>query len=137
VTGRELGILEQPLGDRRQIDCVEIYVPKSIRFLAELYQFLREKVTNRLGWVVLDGFSIYEVDGAFRGARLWEERTLIIRLLFIRGADTSVLAVEAKIKEIGSEMATRIVVGEEQMWVCHYPQTLTVFRGLRKLATQE
>jgi hypothetical protein len=71
--------LQPPLMAGRTIDCVEIYLPKSIEFLSEIYQLLRDKVKNRLGGVVLDGFSIYEADGVFHGEVLWEQRTLVIR----------------------------------------------------------
>jgi hypothetical protein len=75
---------EGRFGEQKQIDCVEVYLPKSIEFLSELYRFLREKVTNPFDKVSLDGLSIYKVDGVFRGEKLWEQRTLIIRLLFVR-----------------------------------------------------
>ncbi len=83
MAGNELQLTEQPIGNRKQVDCVEIYLPKSIEFLSELYRFLREKVTNRLEQPVLDGFSVYEVDGAFQGEQFWEQRTLVIRLMII------------------------------------------------------
>ena len=137
MNGGELKFIEQLPGERRQVDCVEIYLPKTIKFLSELYQFLREKVTDRLGRTVLDGFSIYEVDAVFRGEELWEERTLVIRVLFIRSAEAPGLSVESKIKDIGRELATKIAFGEEQVWVCHYPQSLTIFPGLKKLLTKE
>jgi len=71
----ELPFQQTPPVDEKQVDCVEVYLPKSIQFLSELYQLLRDKTTNRLGSLVLDGFSIYEVDGVFRGETLWEQRT--------------------------------------------------------------
>jgi hypothetical protein len=45
MAGSVLSVKEQPVGEQGQIDCVEIYLPKSIEFLSELYQFLRERVT--------------------------------------------------------------------------------------------
>jgi hypothetical protein len=135
VARTELELTVAPLGERKQIDCVEIYLPKSIEFLSELYQFLKEKVTNRLSLSVLDGVSIYEADGVFQGEQLWEQRTLVIRLLFIRlpGYDPSRLM--ARIADLGREIATRVAVKEEEIWICHYPQTLTIFRGLKKWIT--
>jgi hypothetical protein len=127
VVVRELQSLEKAPGERKQIDCVEIYLPKSIEFLSELYRFLREKVTNRLGEIVLDGFSVYEADGVFRGEELWEERTRVIHLLFIRSAETPAQSVEARIRDLGREIATKVAPKEEQIWVCHYPQSLTIF----------
>jgi hypothetical protein len=132
VGGAGFSFVEQPLGERRQIDCVEIYLPKSLEFLSELYQFLREKVTNRLGPpLVLDGFSIYEVDGVFQGEVLWEQRTLVIRLLSPR-PDAHAASLEAKINDLGRDVM-RIAAKEEEIWICHYPQQLRIFRGLKKM----
>jgi hypothetical protein len=129
----EMPFHQPPFFDRRQVDCVEIYLPKSIEFLSELYQMLRDKVRNRLGSVVLDGFSIYEVDGVFHGETLWEQRTLVIRLLLIRKSATPPDLLEATVFELGREIATTVAVKEEQIWICHYPQDLRIFTGLRRL----
>jgi hypothetical protein len=102
---------------QKEVDCVEIYLPKTIRFLSEPYRFLREKLTNRLGEIVLDGFSIYEADGAFYGEALWEERTLVVRLLLIRSEHRPATAVGARVKDLGREIATTVAVNEEQVWV--------------------
>jgi hypothetical protein len=125
--------IETPLGESKQVDCVEIYLPKSIEFLSELYRFLHEKVTIRLGEVVLDGFSVYEVDGVFRGEQLWEQRTLVIRLMFFRPPKRTDSAVERHISLLGREIATRVAVKEEEIWICHYPLTLRVFRGIKRI----
>ena len=133
MPGVELPSSQPPLLDHKQIDCVEIYLPKSIEFLSELYQMLRDKTTQRLGSLVLDGFSIYEVDGVFLGERLWEQRTLVIRILLVRKAETPVDQLEATIFELGREIATRVAVREEQIWICHYAQNLRIFAGLKRL----
>lgn len=126
--------MQQPrLYDRKYIDCVEVYLPKSISFLSELYQMLRDKTRNRLGRIVLDGFSIYEVDGVFHGEVLWEQRTLVIRILFIRKMDTPADLLEATIFQLGREIATKVAVHEEQIWICHYAQNLHIFTGLKRL----
>ena len=126
---------QTPFGRRKQVDCVEIYLPKSIEFLSELYRFLREKVTNRLGKVVLDGFSIYEVDGVFLGEQLWEQRTLVIRLMFVRLVKAPADGLQGRIADLGRELAMKIAVKEEEIWICHYPQTLFVFKGLKQALT--
>jgi hypothetical protein len=115
------------------VDCVEIYMPKSIELLAELYHFLREKVTNRFGEVVLDGFSVYEVDGLFRGQQLWEQRTLVIRLMFLRPPGRNISAVEMRVTLLGREIAANVAKNEEEIWICHYPQVLRVFHGVKRL----
>jgi hypothetical protein len=130
VAGSELNLEDKPLVERRQIDCVEIYLPKDIKFLSEVYAFLREKVENRLGPIVLDGFSIYEVDGVFRGVQFWQQRTLVIRLLLIRPIGSPEAWVYSPINILGRDIA-RVAASEETIWVCHYPQTLTAFAGLR------
>src|SRR5262249_27638631 len=121
--------------ERSLIDCVEIYLPKTLEFLPELYQLLRDMIANRLGAVVLDGFSTYEVDGVFRGERLWEQRTLVIRMLFIRSSAAPAPGVETRIRELGKEIASKVAGKEEEIWICHYPQTLRVFRGMKRLLT--
>jgi hypothetical protein len=133
MSGSELPLTEPALGTRKQVDCVEIYLPKSLEFLSELYQLLREKVKNRLGLVVLDGFSVYEVDGVFWGEKLWEQRSLVIRVLFIRPRGRPVEQVRGPIGILGREIAHRVAVNEEEIWICHYPQTLTIFQGLKKV----
>ncbi len=115
VPATELPFLESDAIKRKQIDCVEAYLPKSIDFLSELYQLLRDKVTYRLGNLVLDRFSIYEVDGVFQGETLWEQRTLVIRMLFIRKASTPATLVDAIILELGREIATKVAIREEQI----------------------
>ena len=54
----ELPFQQTPPVDEKQVDCVEVYLPKSIQFLSELYQLLRDKTTNRLGSLVLDGCTV-------------------------------------------------------------------------------
>jgi len=134
MAGSELNLQDQPLIERRQIDCVEIYLPKSIKFLSELYGFLRERVANRLGPIVLDGFSIYEVDGVFQGIQFWEQRTLVIRLLLVRPIGSPEAWVYSPINFLGREVA-RLAANEESIWVCHYQQTLSAFAGVRHVLT--
>jgi hypothetical protein len=134
MPGAELHFHQPDLQSRKQIDCVEIYVPKSLEILSELYQMLRNRITNRLGsGVTLDGFSIYEVDGVFYGEKLWEQRTLVIRILFIRKASTPTDLLETSVVELGREIAAKVAVSEEQIWICHYAQTLRVFQGVKRL----
>jgi hypothetical protein len=128
-----MDLIEQPLGEHRQVDCVEIYLPKSIEFLSELYRFLRDNVTHRLGPVVLDGFSVYEVDGVFRGEKFWEQRTLVIRLLLVRPSERPASLLSATINDLGKEIAIQVAREEEEIWICHYPQNLVVFRGLKRI----
>src|SRR5438093_8444546 len=115
VPTRELPFQQPPPHDVKQVDCVEIYLPKSIEFLSELYQLLRDRTMNRLGSLVLDGFSSYEVDGVFWGERLWEQRTLVIRILLIRKAESPTSLLERTIFELGEQIATKVTGHEQQI----------------------
>ncbi len=133
MPSKELERFEPEIGRQRQIDCVEIYLPKSIEFLADVYRFLQTKVEDRLGQVVLDGFSVYEVDGVFRGEKTWEQRTLVIRLLLVRTVGKPEGWLQATVRELGREIATRVAPREEEIWICHYPVNLMVFYGAKRL----
>jgi hypothetical protein len=124
---------QPPPLEKKQIDCVEIYMPKTIEFLSELYQMLRNLTTNRVGALVLDGFSIYEVDGVFQGEKLWEQRTLVIRILLVRKAEMPSELLDSTILKLGWEIATKVAVREEQIWICHYAQNLRIFEGIKRL----
>lgn len=124
-----LKMKERSPREKKRLDCVEIYLPKTIEFLSELYRFLRDKVKNRLDQVVLDGFSVYEVDGVFRGEKLWEQRTLVIRLLMVRNAEKPASLVEAIVRDLGTDIVAKVAPQEEEVWICHYPQTVSVFSG--------
>lgn len=116
----------------RNLECVEIYVPKKLEHLSELYNFLRSKLADRsegrLRSVPIDGFSMYEVDGAFLSDRVYEERTLVIRILFMRAADDDQESIRNKITALGREIATTVALTEQELWVCHYPQGVVIFR---------
>jgi hypothetical protein len=128
-----LQLYDAPL-EVHELDCVEIYMPKRLQHLAELYAFLRALITDRLEAIVLDGFSVYEVDGVFQGReKLWEERSLVIRILSPRPARTPKALVQGKMKDLGRGIATRVAPNEEEIWICHYPQTVLVFRPRTKL----
>src|SRR5260370_16893784 len=95
-----LNIYETP-PEVNQLDCVEVYLPKRLKHLSELYAYLRAKVTDRLGAIVLDGFSIYEVDGVFHGEeKLWEERSLAIPILSPRSAEAPRAVSDARIRAL-------------------------------------
>ena len=64
---------------------------------------------------------------------MWEQRTLVIRLLLIRKAATPLDLLDATVFEFGREIATKVAIGEEQIWICHYPQSLRIFTGLQQL----
>jgi hypothetical protein len=64
---------------------------------------------------------------------LWEQRTLVIRILLVRKASTPVDLLDTIIVELGQEIATKVAVGEEQIWICHHAQNLRIFEGVKRL----
>lgn len=125
---RKLKEKEQRAPETNRFDCVEIYLPKRLKHLSELYRFLRDRLTERPTEVALKGFSIYEVDGVFSGEVLWEERTLVIRILFPRHAQQPRFAVQAAVNELGREIIQTVAPDEEEVWICRYEQIVTTFR---------
>ncbi len=109
----------------REFHCVEVYLPKRLKHLSELYEYLRFQLTeqtgDRGGVFSIDGFSIYEVDGAWRGQEITDERTLVIRILFIRSKQEDDRSLQAKIRELGRGIAA-IAPTEKEILICHYPQ---------------
>src|SRR5256885_17077947 len=117
-----LNIIERPQPADSQYECVEIYLPKRLRHLSELYDFLREKVEQRVGAILLEGFSIYEVDGVFHGAKqLWEERTLVIRTLLPPSVELPAVGLQGRIHELGRDLC-KGAVEDEEGWMLQQSQ---------------
>jgi len=126
-----MGMKQSPESGR--FECVEIYVPKKLENLSTLFTFLRDKLTRRSAGTAqelpIDGFSMYGVDGAFYGKEIYQERTIVIRILFKRSEDDDDAAVQAKVSALGSELASGVAMTEEEFWICHYPQGAVIFRA--------
>ena len=120
--------------EQRSIECVEIYVPKNVENLSELYRYLRDRMMGRSkadpGSLTIDGFSLYEVDGAFYGDQVYEERTLVIRLLLLKNVDAEASLLDEQIAAVGREIATTVARKEAELWICRWPQQMTIFRPL-------
>ena len=112
----------------RPLVTVEVYLPKRLADLSELYRFLRDAVSNRTGPVVLDGFTIYEGDGAFWDQGLFEERTLVLRLHWVPG-DGGEQETRDRIKKLGRLLADEISPRQHQIWITASTGTLYVFEG--------
>ncbi|MCG3130924.1 MAG: hypothetical protein FLDDKLPJ_01698 [Phycisphaerae bacterium] len=97
------------------VEILEVYVPARVEYLANLYVWLREQLYSR-PLPLLHGFSIYEVNGAFRGAeRVYEERTAVIRVVLDApdgnpGSpdDRESAAHQARIEELATVVRDRI-----------------------------
>ncbi len=118
----------------QSVECVEIYIPKKLEHLSEIFNYLRQKIVDRSKGrtesFTINGFSLYEVDGAFLGRTIYQERTLVVRILFARESTEDASVIQRKILELGRDIATAVALEEEELWVCHYPQSVVVFRPL-------
>jgi hypothetical protein len=119
------------VGHYTAMECIEVYVPKKLEHLSELYTYLRNKLSKRKEGrrqrVPIDGFSLYEVDGAFYGEQIYQERTIVIRILLNRANDDDE-TIHDKIQLLGTEIASTVAISEEELWICHYSQNMTRFR---------
>lgn len=122
-----------------QFECVEIYVPKKLENVSALYTFLGTKLSDRKKGakqnVPIDGFSMYEVDGAFYGEEIYQERTIVVRILFKRTASDDDATIEKKVGALGSEVAASVAMTEEGFWICHYRQGGIIFRAPQRAAS--
>jgi hypothetical protein len=111
---------------------VEVYLPKKLEHLPELYSYLRAKLGDSRsangGEAAINGFSVYEVDGAFFGDRVYQERTLVIRILFLKTAEETADSIRPRLAALGSEIASQVALTEEEIWICHWPQVVSIFR---------
>lgn len=119
-------------GSERRFECVEIYVPKKLEHLSELYNYLRKKLADRKAGieqeVPIDGFSLYEVDGAFYGADLYQERTVVVRILMSKAEGADEGEMQRKINSLGREVAETVAIAEEELWIAHYPQGILILK---------
>jgi hypothetical protein len=56
-------------------------------------------------------------------------------MLLIRKVARPTDLVFALIQTLGQEIAAKVAIREEEIWICHYPQTVTVFAGVKRLLT--
>jgi len=129
------------LPESGDFECVEIYVPKKLENVSALYTFLGTKLRDRRSGakqhVPIDGFSLYEVDGAFYGEEIYQERTIVVRILFKRVASDDDATIEKKVGALGSDVAASVAITEEEFWICHYRQGAIIYRPGAKAATAQ
>lgn len=106
-------------------------MPARVEYLANLYVELREQLYSHPK-PLIHGFSIYEVNGAFRGTeRVFEERTAIIRIIVDAPStddesDQERRAHENRIGEIAELFLTITDRQEEEVWMMRIPAMRTV-----------
>jgi len=111
---------------------VEVYLPKKLQYLSELFNYLRSKLSDGSGpsetGVEITGFSLYEVDGAFVGRTVFEERTLVIRILFPRRSEETSESRQEFLTLLANELSAAMQLQEEEIWICQTPLQIGIFR---------
>lgn len=101
----------------------EFFIPKRAEYLSELYGFLRDalhlepRVEPAQGAppLRLDGYSVYEVDGAYRGAEsIVEERVLVVRLILPPNKTPT------RLRALGQRLLEITGFREEEVWIVRY-----------------
>jgi len=101
------------------VSIFELYIPKRTNYLSELYQFLHDAVTSGAS-IRLDGFSVYEVDGAYRGkAQAYEERVCVVRLVLPK-AIAEARTPNPSVLEMGQKLLQITGFKEEEVWIVRY-----------------
>jgi hypothetical protein len=103
-------------------DILEMYVPKRGAYLTKLYDFLNDAIkpmteaTLSPPNVRLRGYSVYEVDGAYAGDRSYEERVLVVRLVFLKGDSFD----HPTVRSLARELVRITAEKEEEIWIIRY-----------------
>lgn len=119
----------------RAVEVVEAYVPLRLKYLAGLYGWLRQQLVSR-DQDLFGGFSIYEVNGAFRGKtdEPYEERTVVVRLVLSvddagdNPEGRAMRELGVKVHQIVRNIVRITKREEEEIWVLRSPGTLHVWK---------
>lgn len=125
-----------------EVEILEVYLPAKIRYMAKLYQWLSDELFYNRPRLpkLLYGFSIYEVNGAFRskqkhkkeGDGVSEERTAVVRIVLDTPGpkdDKGRRKHEARIASIAREFQRITDRREEELWLIRTPARRTVVKG--------
>jgi hypothetical protein len=110
----------------QEVEIVEIYVPRRLEYLSELYRWLREQFEDPYA-SFLKGFSIYEVSGAYVGTMLYTEQTMVVRLIFeLAVEDKAKPGHEDRINHIADNILRITEYKEEEVWLMRTQAIKTV-----------
>lgn len=104
---------------------LEVYIPKRIRYLGKLYDFLFDQLQSKGVDAMVRGYSIYEVDGAFvslpqnQTSQIYDEKTLVVRLIY----DLPDSEIESRIHELAREVIAVTQSQEEEIWLLRWQAT--------------
>jgi hypothetical protein len=111
---------------------LELYVPKRLRYLGKLYDFLFDQLQSKGIDAIVRGYSIYEVDGAFvafsqgQTPKIYDEKTLVVRLIY----DLPDSEIETRIHELAREVISITQSQEEEIWILR--SQATQFRFIKE-----
>jgi hypothetical protein len=131
-----------PSPEREDVEVLEIFVPQRLAYLPGLYEFLREQLQS-LGYEALfTGYSLFPVQGAFRGERIYDESTLIVRLIYdrtqfehrtveatksVENKELFLRLVDQRIDDLAQYVIQITGTQEEEIWIMQYRARLARF----------
>lgn len=112
---------------------LEVYMPYRLQYLPRFYDYLDEELRRLTRLPLFRGFSIYEVEGAFSGARgkIYDEPTMTVRLIYdIASYDEYQCAsdapsqvrgnLDARIEDLANQLMVITAFQEEEIWIMRY-----------------
>jgi hypothetical protein len=119
----------------RDSDCLELYLPKKLSHLSAFYDDLRRRLEDNSPETTktfpITGFSIYEVDGAWRDdqGNIYDERSLVVRPLLDRTEQRSDAEFQDHFNKLAHEIAS-VAKEEKAIMICHYSlRKFTLYTG--------
>jgi hypothetical protein len=126
---------------------LEVYMPKRIAYLSGVYGYLKQELTaHSPERAAIQGFSVYSVDGAFKGKdQTYDEATLVIRIFFdaarlkmtnddLDSEAAGLVRLNAKVADIFTSLMGIADGNEEEIWVMR--TDTHVYKAIRKGKTK-
>ena len=120
------------------VQVVGVFIPRRLRYLPELFGFLREQLSAPWNVGLFSGFSLFDAEGAFQGEEIYDEPTFILRLVYRASSFLRVDSqpddpasldeqVQRRIRNIASAVIKITQQREEEIWILRSSQKLSRF----------
>lgn len=131
-----------PSPEREEVEVLDLFVPQRLEYLPELYGFLREQLQSSGYEALFAGYSLFQVQGAFRGERIYDESTLIVRLVYdrtqleqdtvaetegVENAEMLLRRVDKRVDDLAQYVIQITGTQEEEIWIMQYRARLARF----------
>lgn len=83
---------------------------------------------------VLPAFSDGVLGHTKSGVAPYEDRTLVIRILFRWEAEIAREIMDLKIRSLGRQIADTVAAAEKEVWISRYSHVVDIFRPSRIIA---